>query len=153
MAAVTGREGGIAGDLTSREVMTLLAGDLCVASPQRVARAIVIKRSAIDGRERRGLMAPAAGGAELAAMDVRMTSRAFAIFEGLESRNRSSARRARQLQPRRFVTCGAFHRCVGAGERVVRLCVVETGNRLPVLDVVTREAILVESALMRVDVA
>src|SRR5512145_558155 len=75
------------------------------------------------------------------------------MLEGLESRNESSARRARQLQPGRFVTCGAFHGFVSAGERVVRLRMVETGGRRPMLDVVALEAILLESAAMRVDVA
>ncbi len=98
-------------------------------------------------------MAAVAAGAELSVVRVGVARRALLVLERPVARDRRPARVAGELQARARVAVGAFHGPVRAGQGVARLVVIEARRRLPVLNVVARDAVLVEGAAVRVFVA
>ena len=150
VTARTGRERLGTRDIATREVVALLAGNGGMPATQRIAGAVVIEGCAIDRLERGSLVAPAAGGPQLALVNVGVTGNALAMLERLVTRNGMSTGVADELQARRLMTGGTTDGVVSAREWIVCLGVVETGRRLPMLDVVALDAILSERAAMRV---
>lgn len=133
--------------------MALLAGDRDMPATQRIARPVVIEVCPIDRLERRGLVAAAARGPQFALVDVGVTAAALTMLERLVPWNRPSAYVPGEHEAQRLMTSRTAHGVVRAGQRVVGLGVIKSGSGLPVLRVVTLDAILRERAAMRVLVA
>lgn len=120
-----------------------------MTASQRVASPIVIEVTAFDDLEPRRHVAVAAGAHEPPVMRIGVTGRTVSMGQGFEPHH--TLRRVGRCRPG-LVTLRAGDVAVHPGEWVVGFGVVEVRRRLPMLHVVTGEAILVQGSSMHVAV-
>ena len=147
----TGREPR-AGDAARRAAMAGCARHVRVATTQRIPRSIVIECRAVDRLEARRHVALRARSREAALVWARVTAGAVLEGDRAEHRRRSPRGVRRRTESRGQMALGARDVAVLAGERIVRLRVIERRRVLPSPRVVTPRAGARERAAVRVRV-